>query len=227
MRTASLALLSCLAGLAVGWFLRAGMTAGDSVRAVALPPADSAERSEPRNSANLESGLRESRPAERLPVGGTENTAVAGPAQEPSVKAALASLESVLSVHPHFDGQTGDFLMKYENCSVDEMRVALFVLERTQARDRARIVDERLKSGAFQTEVVAQGEPLPRSLGKTSPEHPIASFGWHATNAGGIVTYQITDIPAEEYPEFHDLEMEVWWLNNHLHELGVPLEELR
>lgn len=108
---------------------------------------------------------------------------------------------------------------KYKNLSDSEVIAALRLLAPIQEAERQRIVDERLAAGMFEEHVVNAGEniPSPKLEDGTMP-----SFGWSLEPMGEKTMVKITIIRPEEYPEYHGLELEVAWLRNKVHALGVP-----
>lgn len=135
------------------------------------------------------------------------------------LQSAFERVEQVLVGTSTIPGDSSTYEAKYRNLSDSEVIAALRLLVPIQEAERQRIVDERLASGVFEQHVVNAGEriPSPKLEDGTMP-----SFGWSIEPLGEKTLVKLTIIRPEEYPEYHGLELEVGWLRNKVHALGVP-----
>jgi hypothetical protein len=205
--------LACMGATAL-----AGFIAGWSVRGVSIMVIDSAAPST--TAARLE--IAEAPVVEPRMDAVSERSAVETAAvtemDAPTKPEALdAFLPAALASHPHYEGDVAPYLEKYAGASVDQMRLAQFALDQQVASERSRISKERMESGRYDTQFVREGEKP--SIASTGAGTPTVSFGFSIEPGDGGMTIKTATIDATEYPDFHDLEMEAWWLASQVRHL--------
>ena len=213
-------------GATVGWFLRPAIQASDSaLTRAAHPIQDPAPSPTIKQLDQLAEPERRTLMSESVEPAAAEGIGAPKPKDRADVVSAFSGLEAQLYKHPHYDGSEVEFLEKYKDCSMEQMRCAMLMLDRRETLERSKIVEQRLRDGVFTTQVVPDGGRLPGPIG-SSDGLPVA-VGWQAEPSDGFVTYKVTQIPPEEYPDYRDLQVEAWWLATHLRRLGMPLDDLK
>ena len=203
-----------ITGLLLGAFVLGRITASRGVE----PPVqayDSAAPVQTLGQAQSVSGheaLEQSAPRSREPASAQPDLPIAAVSEEAhsSVCEAFATLSKALHDYPLYNGDDSSFSEKYHGATAEQLQAALVIVRARTEKERKRIVEERIREGLYE-EVVHASDAKPIEVKASSGGGPL-SFGFVTEHQGGFARTKQTTIPADEYPDFRNLELEWVWL---------------
>lgn len=116
---------------------------------------------------------------------------------------------SVRDLRDTCDGTLASAAAKYAGMNPAQLKLALKQLEPRYKSEMNRLLDEQLRSAPF--EDVVPGSPVVSHAG---------SFKFEQTLEGGELRMRSATLSADQYPDYHRLEVEYAWLRGELHKSG-------
>ncbi|MBL8857424.1 MAG: hypothetical protein JNL28_02820 [Planctomycetes bacterium] len=131
-------------------------------------------------------------------------------AREPTMEEALEALNRAILNRPIYEDDDSQFEEKYRGATVEAAAEALKLVSEEYRRQSEALVKDRMASGLYTETFRRDGEPAPRMRGSGKG---LSTFGGdQKIMPDGMIRERITEIKADEYPEFNSLRMEQWYL---------------
>ena len=200
----------CLAAFVFGWWLRGEPRPNARHEADQAPlKAELQPSPDNRTSTTLDNPARPQRAQidqASIPQPDAKTVVV----DEPTMEEAIVTLERAIKQRPIFEDDDLAFARKYQGASVAVLNQALTLLQARVDSEQDAIIQDRMTSGKY---IESSTQPPIRGKGKG-----LSAFGVRTeVGPNGDLVYKMTEITAEEYPEFNASRMEMWWLVRTLH----------
>ncbi len=157
-------------------------------------------------------------------VANPDTPALTVPTTQLDVAGALAALDRVLRANPVAVDDENGYAAKYEGTTLEGIYAAMALVKKRVKEQEQAIIQQRLRDGLYEEEVLAEGEEGKPVVGNSKGMTSIGGTQERLPN--GMMQVRTVKIPAEEYPEFHLAQAELWWLMKYLRSKGASYTEL-